>query len=271
MFLEEVEKAYELTKDINETAKLLGVSSGKIRKVLITNGLWSNSRSEEVGSLFKEGLSPEEIAKKLNISVKTVNAYLPYSKGDYLGDYRSDNALRIEKMRDNRKAASFSDRVLLPRGDHGSVAPSERDILVWSGYFQFNLSKLIKLTENKEKVRVPLDTFPDSSLNWEEELFDEPPIVVEYRPITIYSYESITEDLHPYDLVNLNNSRQIIDLKEKGEKYMDVYIFRMEEFLPHITQHLSSYISYWNEKLRNLILDKKIKEEFESYNPDNRA
>ena len=264
MFLEEVEKAYELTKDINETAKLLGVSSGKIRKVLITNGLWSNSRSEEVGKLFKEGLSPEKIAKKLNISVKTVNAYLPYSKGDYLGDYRSDNALRIEKMRDNRKAASFSDRVLLPRGDHGSVAPSERDILVWSGYFQFNLSKLIKLTENKEKVRVPLDTFPDSSLNWEEELFDEPPIVVEYRPITIYSYESITEDLHPYDLVNLNNSRQIIDLKEKGEKYMDVYIFRMEEFLPHITQHLSSYISYWNEKLRNLILDKKIKEELET-------
>ena len=70
---------------------------------------------------------------------------------------------------------------------------------------------------------------------------------------------------------NLNNFIQIIDLKVKGEKYMDMYIFRMEEFLPHITQHLSSYISYWNEKLRNLILDKKIKEELESYNPDNRA
>ena len=263
MFSEEVEKAYTLSRDIDETAKLLGVSSGKVRKMLITLGLWSNSRSEEVGSLYKGELTPEEIAKELDISIKTVNAYLPYSKGDYLGDNRSDNALRIEKMRDNRKAASFSDRVLLPRGDHGSVAPSERDILVWSGYFQFNLSKLIKMTEKKEKVRVPLDTFSDSYLKPEDELYDEPPIVVEYRPLTIYSYEPIPEGVHSFDLANLNNSRQIIDLKKKGEKYMDMYVFRMEEFLPHITQHLSSYISYWNEKLRNLILDKKRREELE--------
>ena len=263
MFSEEVEKAYTLSRDVDETAKLLRVSSGKVRKMLITLGLWSNSRSEVVGSLYKGGLSPEEIANELDISIKTVNAYLPYSKGDYLGDDRSDNALRIEKMRNNRKAASFSDRVLLPRGDHGSVAPSERDILVWNGYFQFNLSKLIKMSEKKEKVRVPLDTFSDSYLKPEDELYDEPPIVVEYRPLTIFSYEPIPDGVHSFDLANLNNSRQIIDLKKKGEKYMDMYVFRMEEFLPHITQHFSSYISYWNEKLRNLILDKKRREELE--------
>ena len=42
--------------------------------------------------------------------------------------------------------------------------------------------------------------------------------------------------------VNLNNNKQILELKEKGEKYIDGYIFRMEEYLPYITEYLSSFI-----------------------------
>lgn len=265
MFSEEVEKMYAITGDIYETANRLGVSSGKVRKMLITLGVWSNFRSEEINKLRSEGLSPEEISMKLRISLKTVNSYLPYSKGDYLGDDRSDNALRIEKMRENRKAASISDRVLLSREDHGTVEPSERDILVWHGYFQFNLSKLIKLTENKEKVRIPLDNFYDGNLNHNEEFFDEPPIVLEFRPMTVFSYEPLPEVDKYHDLANLNNSWQILDLKAKGEKDMDVYIFRMEEFLPYITEHLSSYIRYWNEKLRNLIKNKEYEKERQGF------
>ena len=44
MFSEEVEKMYALTLDVNKTAKELGVSVGKVRKMLITLGLWSNYR-----------------------------------------------------------------------------------------------------------------------------------------------------------------------------------------------------------------------------------
>ena len=140
MFSEEVEKMYALTLDVNKTAKELGASVGKVRKMLITLGLWSNYRSDQVCKLYKEGLTVSEIAEKLRISEKTVNAYLPYSKGDYLGDDRSDNALRLEKMRDIRKVSKISDRVLLSKGDYKIIEPSSRDILVSYGFFQFNLS-----------------------------------------------------------------------------------------------------------------------------------
>ena len=253
MFSEEVEKMYALTLDVNKTAKELGVSVGKVRKMLITLGLWSNYRSDQVGKLYKEGLTVSEIAEKLRISEKTVNAYLPYSKGDYLGDDRSENALRLEKMRDIRKVSQISDRVLLSKVEYKIIEASSRDILVSYGFFQFNLSKLIKLTENKEKVRISLDNFMDYSLNAKEEYFEEPCIVLELRPLTLFSYEPIPEGIWTGSLVNLNNNKQILELKEKGEKYIDGYIFRMEEYLPYITEHLSSFISYWNEKLRNLV------------------
>ena len=253
MFSEEVEKMYALTLDVNKTAKDLGVSVGKVRKMLITLGLWSNYRSDQVGKLYKEGLTVNEIAEKLRISEKTVNAYLPYSKGDYLGDDRSDNALRLEKMRDIRKVSKISDRVLLSKGDYKIIEASSRDILVSYGFFQFNLSKLMKLTENKEKVKISLDNFMDYSLNAKEEYFDEPCIVLELRPLTLFSNEPIPEGIWTGSLVNLNNNKQILELKGKGEKYIDGYIFRMEEYFPYITEHLSSFISYWNGKLRDLV------------------
>ena len=253
MFSEEVEKMYALTLDVNKTAKELGVSVGKVRKMLITLGLWSNYTSDKVGKLYKEGLTVSEIAEKLSISEKTVNAYLPYSKGDYLGDDRSDNALRLEKMREIKKVATISDRVLLTKVEYNIIEPSTRDILVSYGFFQFNLSKLMKLTENKEKVKIPLDNFMDYSLNTKEEYFDEPCIILELRPVTAFASEPIPEGVFTGSLVNLNNNKQIIELKEKGEKFIDGYIFRMEEYLPYITQHFSSFISYWNEKLRNLV------------------
>ena len=79
--------------------------------------------------------------------------------------------------------------------------------------------------------------------------------------MTVFSYEPLPEVDKYHDLANLNNSWQILDLKAKGEKFMDVYIFRMEEFLPYITEHLSSYIRYWNDKLRNLIKNKEYEKE----------
>ena len=253
MFSEEVEKMYALTLDVNKTAKELGVSVGKVRKMLITLGLWSNYRSDQIGKLYKEGLTVSEIAEKLRISEKTVNAYLPYSKGDYLGDDRSDNALRLEKMRDIRKVSQISDRVLLSKGDYKIIEPSSRDILVSYGFFQFNLSKLMKLAENKEKVRISLDNFMEYSLNAKEEYFEEPCIVLELRPLTLFSYEPSPEGIWTGSLVNLNNNKQILELKGKGEKYIDGYIFRMEEYFPYITEHLSSFVSYWNGKLRDLV------------------
>ena len=74
-------------------------------------------------------------------------------------------------MRDIRKVSQISDRVLLSKGDYKIIEPSSRDILVSYGFFQFNLSKLMKLAENKEKVRISLDNFMEYSLNAKEDYF----------------------------------------------------------------------------------------------------
>nr|DAP78682.1 MAG TPA: Lactose operon repressor [Caudoviricetes sp.]DAY55982.1 MAG TPA: Lactose operon repressor [Caudoviricetes sp.] len=41
----------------------------------------------------------ENIAEKLRVSKSTVSAYLPYTKGVYLGENPSSNALKIRKCR----------------------------------------------------------------------------------------------------------------------------------------------------------------------------
>lgn len=67
----------------------------------------------------------------------------------------------------------------------------------------------------------------DYSLNAKEEYFDEPCIVLELCPLTLFAKDSIAEGIWTGCLVNLNNNKQILELKGKGEKYIDGYIFRI--------------------------------------------
>lgn len=52
-------------------------------------------------NIWKSGTyaSVENIAEKLRVSKSTVSAYLPYTKGVYLGENPSSNALKIRKCR----------------------------------------------------------------------------------------------------------------------------------------------------------------------------
>lgn len=47
-----------------ETAKATGVSTVKIRKILITEGLWESDTSIKIGNLIKQGLTTEDIIVK---------------------------------------------------------------------------------------------------------------------------------------------------------------------------------------------------------------
>ena len=55
--------------------------------------------SVQVKGLYEQGFSIEDIADKLGVSKSTVSGYLPYSKGVYLGENPSSNALRVRKCR----------------------------------------------------------------------------------------------------------------------------------------------------------------------------
>ncbi len=88
------------------------LSTSKIRKILISGGLWTTERSREIqrlyymltqGSQEKPAVAPEQavaiISQQLGISRPMVTINLPYSKG-INGLYpKSRNAIRCERYR----------------------------------------------------------------------------------------------------------------------------------------------------------------------------
>lgn len=100
--------SYANNNSILETAKETGISTVKVRKILITEGLWESDTSLKIGDLLKQGMTTEEIAGTLYMSVKNVQAYMPYERGVYGGEEVSKEAIRADKYRNRmRKAAAM--------------------------------------------------------------------------------------------------------------------------------------------------------------------
>ena len=77
--IEKVVSVYKKTGSISETALQAEISTTKVRKILITMGLWSSPRSLQIRQLADQGKSSAEIAEILQISVVMVQNYLPFS------------------------------------------------------------------------------------------------------------------------------------------------------------------------------------------------
>ena len=88
----------------NKTAEKLGTYPIKVRRVLITEGLWSSRTSIAVGELHRQGKTTAEIAEQLHMSEKDVQSYQPYERGMY-GKEKSDSAIRSGNYRKRNKKA----------------------------------------------------------------------------------------------------------------------------------------------------------------------
>ena len=130
--IENVVSIYKKTGSINKTALQAEISTTKVRKILITMGLWSSPRSLQIRQLADQGKSSAEIAETLQISVVMVQNYLPYKKGLYDEPEKTDTAKRSEKYRArNRSYAqkSRSREQKKPNGlpaDSATAAPREK-------------------------------------------------------------------------------------------------------------------------------------------------
>lgn len=108
--IDEVIRVYKQKGSINATALQVEMSATKVRKILITEKMWSSKRSREIGTLFDQGKSAAEIAEALGISRTMVQNYLPYERGLYDTPEKSDTAIRSEKYRErNRTSAQLSE------------------------------------------------------------------------------------------------------------------------------------------------------------------
>ena len=66
---EKIVETYRKTESIRETALQHDMSRIKVRKILITEGIYSTPESIKVNDLLNEGFATEEVAEKLGISI----------------------------------------------------------------------------------------------------------------------------------------------------------------------------------------------------------
>ena len=79
------------------------LSTAKLRKILITGGVWTTERSREVAELYGKHHSISRVASELGVSNAFVTMYLPYEKTVYDLDDKSGNAKRIERWRKRKE------------------------------------------------------------------------------------------------------------------------------------------------------------------------
>lgn len=67
-------EVYLQNGSVRETAELLKTYPIKVRRVLITEGLWSSRTSEAIGVLWNQGMTVSEIAERLCLSEKNIQS-----------------------------------------------------------------------------------------------------------------------------------------------------------------------------------------------------
>ncbi len=111
---EQIVAEYIKTGSVKQVVKNLGTNTIKVRRVLITEGLWESETSRNVGALYYEGKSVKEIAEILCMSEKNVQSYMPYTRGAYGGTKSSDAERSVEYR--NRKTNAADKQAMVTEG-----------------------------------------------------------------------------------------------------------------------------------------------------------
>lgn len=94
--------SYLETQSVLKTALALSVSEVKVRRVLLTEGLWSSRTSLQVEYYRKKNMIPAQIADALHTTEKAVQQYMPYERGIYN---------KIDKTADALHSAQYRERI----------------------------------------------------------------------------------------------------------------------------------------------------------------
>lgn len=102
--LDTVDLVYESTGEIKATADELGLSTTKVKKLLITSGKLEYDETRQIQRMMAYGKALSEIIDETGLKKSAINSYLPYTKNIYKDDEVSANADRCELYR-RRKSA----------------------------------------------------------------------------------------------------------------------------------------------------------------------
>jgi predicted transcriptional regulator len=98
-YMRQVAAIYQYTGSLRRTADELGIAYAKVRKILITLGVYETAFSRDALLLRDKGYSVAEIARQLGTTVKKVSAWLPYERIIYNAPEKSQEAVRSENYR----------------------------------------------------------------------------------------------------------------------------------------------------------------------------
>ncbi len=97
---------YKTCGSQRDVAISLGVSDAVVHKVLISEGLIESDITEQIERLQIGGLSNTEIAERLGVSKSCVNMNIPYRRGTYLNEDKSDMAEYMQRYRKKKRTES---------------------------------------------------------------------------------------------------------------------------------------------------------------------
>ena len=89
---------------LNAIGEELELSPQKVKKFLITAGVYESETADEIKQLREEGKSVQEIMRIMNLSMTSVNSYLPYSRPVYKTEQVSEVAEQLQKFRKRQGA-----------------------------------------------------------------------------------------------------------------------------------------------------------------------
>ena len=95
---ERILEVYEETHSVKST----GCSWNKIVKTLSSEGIIINKTHALILEMYRKNISPDNIAKEIGCSKRTVMAYIPRKRPVY-NENQSENALRIKRSRAKKK------------------------------------------------------------------------------------------------------------------------------------------------------------------------
>ena len=98
----EIKELYEAFGSIKAVSQRTKCSWNRVVKSLSTSGVVINPTHALILEYHEKGLTPLQIANQMEISVKTVQAYLPRVRPVY-GEDLSKNALKIKRWRGKHK------------------------------------------------------------------------------------------------------------------------------------------------------------------------
>lgn len=128
---------------VKEIASKLQISIVKVRRILITEGLWRSRSSDEIGKLYKQNYSVKEIAEALHMTEKNVQAYLPYSKGVYGLDDKSESAAWSDDFRKRNKRAAYAQ--VVPSATENEIVKRQEKLDMEKEWVTSNLPIAVKL------------------------------------------------------------------------------------------------------------------------------